>query len=98
MKPVHVTRSEALKAGFSSRRHRTTEANREARELYQATHGLLARQEAAKDRLAARTERSDLTQLNRLDAMFGINVGAVRERANLCRRIGAANLIAGMKE
>lgn len=42
-----------------------------------------ARQEAAKERVAARAERSSVEQLKVLDQRLGEGVGALRERARL---------------
>lgn len=51
--PTYRTRKEAREAGWFSRRHETADANREAREEYQAKAKPAARIERRKRRLAA---------------------------------------------
>lgn len=45
------------------------------------------RQQEAKERAAARAELTDQQQLERLDKLLGVGVGAKRERERLARRI-----------
>ena len=49
----------------------------------------MARQERATQRQAARAERSDESQLKRLDKINGKGRGAVKERARLTKNIAS---------
>jgi len=46
-----------------------------------------ARQAEAKERDAARAELTDQQQLDRLDTILGVGIGAKKERARLAKRI-----------
>tara|TARA_B100000085_G_scaffold250305_1_gene246546 strand:- start:172 stop:363 length:192 start_codon:yes stop_codon:yes gene_type:complete len=48
-----------------------------------------ARQAEAKERNAARAALTDQQQLDRLDKILGVGVGAAKERARLAKRIEA---------
>ncbi len=84
--------------GRYSRRHDTDAAHRAARDRWFLTKSKQVKRERAERRQQAADERTPLEQGHRLDARFGIALGAIRERWRLNTRIWTGdNLSTAMK-
>lgn len=91
---VYGLASEARANGNFSRRHRTRAAHDAARATPSARNPVskLVRKLGADLRQVERAKRTDAQQLAHLDSLFGIGLGAERERAKLEARIEAASV------
>lgn len=76
--------------GRGSRRHPTNKEHYDSVERWQEQHSKAAKRARAKEMAEARALRTPQEQLQRLDKLLGVGVGAKRERARLSKLIEEA--------
>ncbi|MBI2109284.1 MAG: hypothetical protein HYT93_03890 [Parcubacteria group bacterium] len=80
------TSQEAKKEGWFSRRHRTSEAHDNVRNMRENKR--IAKLKDARKRNEAAANRSPCEQIRRLDERLGSGIGAKKERARLGALVG----------